>query len=353
LTVGIDRWQRFRTVAQWIDDLLVPLVFLYLGFQLKRRIHGRSPNRRPGARPEAGSIARAALPLLVCAGAVFTALPFSSFDLWPAPIGLAIGLAALLVALNRLNVAFLTPYLAAGAFLWVALLSGGISPVFVAIVLAFTIPISVRVDEDAFFERAGLGMEEFERAAGPRVEPWLSRQQSAIKHLIEGVRQSQSPFFRLEPSLRHAATVIVPVFLLANAGIAFVPGMFHSRSWILIGAVAVGVLLGNAAMMLRGTGSDSEADSARESGFADWWAEGTTIGWRLTLVVTLSLFVAKMVFRDPSALDSAKIGILIGASITGLLYWRLVVGIPPAASQNAGRVSSARPSWQSAGSGKV
>jgi Na+/H+ antiporter NhaA len=353
LNIGIDRWQRFRTVDQWIDDLLVPLLFLSLGLRIKRIIRGRPSVRRPGAHPEAAVIAPAVVPLFVGGGAVLTALSFASLDLRPAAIELAIGLAALLVILNQLNVALLTPYVIVGALLWFALLAGGLSPVFAGIALAAAIPLSVPVDDDAFFERTGLGMEAFERVAGPRVEPWLSRQQLALQHLIEGVRESQSPLFRLEPSLHHAVTSIVPVFLLANAGIAFAPGTNHSRSWILIGTVAVGVFLGNCAMMISRTVSDSGTDPARGSGFAGRWTERTTIGWRITLVVTLILFVAKVLFRDPSSLDSAKIGILLGSSLTGLLYWHSAVGTRSATSESEGLGSSPYPGWQSVGSGKA
>lgn len=192
--------------------------------------------------------------------------------------GAAAVLAALL-ALGRLGVTRLAPYLGLGAILWVLTLMSGIHATIAGVALAATIPLR-------------------RRKAAPD--------------------DPASPLHRLEHGLAPwIALLIVPLFAFANAGVSFAgltPGL-------LLQPVTVGVALGLFAGKQIGVfGACALAVRLRlaclPAGAS--WAQLYGVALLCGLGFTMSLFIGLLAFADPVLHDAVKVGVLAGSLLSAL-----------------------------------
>ncbi len=133
--------------------------------------------------------------------------------------------------------------------------------------------------------------------------------------------EHRSPGERLQSALHPwVALVVMPIFALANAGVAFEWSSVDPR-------IAAGVLVG--LVVGKPLGILAASWIAVRSGLARM---PTGVGWRGILIVglvagvgfTVALFIAGLALGEPTALASAKVGILIGSTLAVLLA--LVIG---------------------------
>ncbi len=209
--------------------------------------------------------------------AVFYTSELSIPDL--AGAGIAIGV---LIAMNRMRVARLTPYLLIGVVLWVLVLRSGVHATLAGVMLAFTIPM----------------------------ENTPSRSDA----------DSRSPLHRLERLLHTPVSfVIVPIFGLANAGVP----VLGLPAGALVAPVTLGVSLGLLAGKVAGV--FGFAAVAIRVGLADAPAHAgrlQMLGVALLCGVgfTMSIFITLLAFPgDPLLQTEAKLGVLVGSFASGLL----------------------------------
>ena len=203
-------------------------------------------------------------------------------------------------------------YAVLGAATWLALLESGVEPVVVGLamgLLAYAYP-AARSD----LERAGDRFREFREQPTPELE----------RSARDELRSAISPNERLQ-LLYHPWTsyVIVPLFALANAGIA-IDGGFLQRAFsspitlgILFGYVAgkpLGIL-GASWLVTRLSGERLRPPV----GWAAVAGGGTIAG----IGFTVSLLVATLAF-DGLRLEEAKLGILSAALCASIITWLLV-----------------------------
>jgi Na+/H+ antiporter NhaA len=203
-------------------------------------------------------------------------------------------------------------YAVLGAATWVALLESGVEPVVVGLamgLLAYTYP-PARSD----LERVGDRFREFREQPTPELE----------RSARDELRSAISPNERLQ-LLYHPWTsyVIVPLFALANAGIAIDSG-FLERAFN--SPITLGILFGYVAGKPLGILGASwlVARLSRERlrppvGWAAVAGGGTIAG----IGFTVSLLVATLAFDGPQ-LEEAKLGILSAALCASMITWLLV-----------------------------
>ena len=200
-------------------------------------------------------------------------------------------------------------YLVLGVAIWVALLESGVEPVIVGLamgLLTYAYP-AARSDLDQAVER-------FRRF---REQPTPELERSAR----QGLRSAISPNERLE-QMFHPWTsyVIVPLFALANAGIA-INGAFLDRaitSPITLG-ILVGYVVGKPVGIVGMSWLVSWASRGRIRPPVGWAAVaggGTIAG----IGFTVALLIASLAFAGPD-LEEAKLGILGAAAGASLLTW--------------------------------
>lgn len=326
------------SVQHWINDGLMAIFFLLVGLEIKREVLDGQlsswPRRilpglaaaggmaapalvylllNPGASahgwaiPAATDIAFAlgvlallgkrvpvslrifltALAIIDDLGAVIIIALFYTADLSLPHLAAAAGAATLLFMMNRLGIRRLLPYLLVGFVLWIFVLGSGVHATLAGVVLAFAIPLQ-------------------ESPGRPDSE-------------------TRSPLHRLEHRLHLPVSfLILPIFGLANAGVRVIglpPEAFTAP--ITIG-VGLGLLVGKV------VGVFGTSIVAVRLGLADMPAHATPAQLAGTALLcgigfTMSLFITLLAFAGQPILQAeAKIGILVGSLLSGLLGFLLL-----------------------------
>jgi NhaA family Na+:H+ antiporter len=235
-------------------------------------------------------------------------------------IALALGLVGLAAVAGsaRLGVRSIPAYFLLGVLIWLCFDASGIHPTIAGVILGLMTPTRVWVSDVRL--RAILGRLLFY----PAGEHWSgdTTDRRELRQASRAVTESLSPVERLEMVLHPwAGFVIMPIFALANAGVA-ISGIDLGQSVTV--AIVTGLAFGKPIGVLTFSwlavrlGIASKAQDLRWA-FVAGGALLTGIGF------TMSLFIAGMAYV-PAMLDAAKIGILAGSMFSAaagilLLIW--------------------------------
>jgi Na+/H+ antiporter NhaA len=251
-------------------------------------------------------------------GLLVIALVYSgSIDI--APLTVAVGFYAAVLVARAIRIRVGLVYFALGAGAWVALEKSGVEPVVIGLalgILPFAYPAPRRS-----LERATERFREF------REQPTAGLARSVVAQL----RAATSANERLQ-QLWHPWTsyAIVPVFALANAGIAITAGSLSRgfSSAITLG-ILVGYLVGKPLGIIGGTWLVTRLSRERVRPPVGWAAVaggGTIAG----VAFTVSLLIATLAFNGRQ-LEQAKLGILsatLGAALITWLLFRATAYLP-------------------------
>ena len=227
------------------------------------------------------------------------------------PLLVAVGFFAAVLVLRAVPVRSGLVYFGLAAGAWVGLLKSGVEPIVVG--LAMGLLVYARLAPRSTLERATERFREF------REQPTADLARAAGVEL----RSATSPNERLQ-QLFHPWTsyLIVPVFALANAGIAldggFLAQAFSSR--ITLG-ILLGYVVGKPVGIVGCSWLATHLSRGRLRPPVGWAAVaggGTIAG----IGFTVSLLVATLAF-DGRRLDEAKVGILSAALAAALITWLL------------------------------
>lgn len=267
-------------------------------------------------------------------GAVLVIAIFYTSDLSTQGLVSAGVVLAILVSCNRAGIRRPAVYVGLGVLLWLAVLSSGVHATVAGVLLAMTIPARTRINEDQFIERADAAMTEFERACGPEVTVMSNpRQQEALHELTGAITDVQAPLMRMEHALHNVvAFAIMPLFALANAGVNLRGGVLGTLHWGIVGGIMLGLLIG------KSLGITVATWIATQTGLAVpmtnvGWKSIHGVGWLGGIGFTMSLFVAGLAFGQGPLMDSAKVGILAGSVLAGIVGWILLRAAPSAKSE--------------------
>jgi len=327
LGMGSVRWA--MPVRHWVNDGLMTVFFFLVGLEIKREVlTGDLSNRRSATLPIAaalgGMLVPAALYSLVNfrgAGSAGWGVPMATDIAFAlgilsllgrrAPSSLRVFLAALAIA-DDLGAVLVIALFYSGALDWPAL--GGATGIFA---LLFGLNVA-GVRRPVVWALLGIVL-------------WAFVLRSGIHPTIAGVLLALSvPASSLLERFEHAlkapvAFVIMPIFALANAGVALGTGAGPaSRS-----AIAWGVILG--LVLGKPIGITLASYVAVRTGAADLpagssWAHIHGAAWLGGIGFTMSLFIAGLAFGPSPSLDIAKLGVLVASATAGVvgsaLLWR-------------------------------
>ncbi len=252
-------------------------------------------------------------------GAVLVIAIFYTAQLKLAALAWAGVFLAALIAANRLGVMRPLVYGLLGLGLWVATLKSGVHATVAGVALALTIPAVRRLDAPGFAATARALVDRFAEGVRPGVTEPTPDQADALYQLENACEKAESPLARLEDVL-HApvAWVVMPVFALANAGVA----LGGDAGALLADPAALGVLAG--LIVGKPIGVLLMAWLALRVGLATMPAGVTwthLVGASLLTGIgfTMSIFIATLAFgTDGTALDAAKVGILLASLVMGV-----------------------------------
>ena len=312
--------------GHWINDGLMTIFFLLIGLELEREIylgelssvknaalpiaaaiggmlipagifllfnHG-TPTQAGAGIPMATDIAFAvgilsiignrvpahlrvmliALAVIDDLGAIIVIAVFYASALSWASLGAAAAIFAILIALNRLKVNHLLPYLVGGAAIWYCMLHSGVHPTITGVLLAFAVPF--------------------------------------------GDGGEKSPSYRLQDCLhKPVAFLVLPLFALANTCLVFDGSwsdLAHPNSMgIYAGLVAgkpLGILLFSFAVVAAGF-------CALPDGVK--WRHVLGVGFLGGIGFTMSIFITLLAYDQPGLVVQSKIAILLASLTSGII----------------------------------
>ena len=230
---------------------------------------------------------------------------------------------ALLLFLSYKKLHSIYLFLIMGFVVWLIFLKSGIHPTVAGVLLAFTVPIRQKMTFKTYADKL-LEITNSIKSGTKEKSFMLTKQQIAqIDNLEEISEKVQSPLQLLERRLHNwVAYFIVPIFALANAGVAFNSNV--NLDYALIVNVAIALVVGNFAgvsifsflsLKLRITELPKDVNYMHILGVAFLAGVG----------FTMSIFIANLAFiSNPVFIDSAKIGILLGSLISGISGYALL-----------------------------
>ena len=253
-------------------------------------------------------------------GGILVIAFFYGHGLDPVWLGVAAALTAVLFAMNRAFVHGILPYTVVGAALWLALHEGGIHATISGVILGLMIPARPRRQPREVVEQLGEHVSEILQR--PADEALDNAEIAMIENQLEDI---QAPLDRFVEGLHTwVAFLIMPLFALANSGVYLgdagpgtlaepvalgtALGLFAGKQLGIFGFTAVAVRLGVASM-------PGHASLLKLFGVSVIGGIGFTV----------ALFIAGLAFPGaPELLDEAKIGILLGSLVSGLVGYAIL-----------------------------
>jgi NhaA family Na+:H+ antiporter len=372
ITIGFGRWALNESLHYWINDALMAIFFFVVGLEIKRAVLvGELRSARKAALPIVAAFGGMIVPAILFIslnssgdgsrgwgipmatdiafslgvlsllgtrvplslkifltafaiiddlGAVIIIAVFYTGDILWGNLGIGALFLGVLLGISALGIRHPLVYAVVGTIVWLAFLQSGIHATVAGVLVAATIPIRVRVNSDGFLARSRDLLMVFERSGNQEEEEQTSSTQRAIiQELEETVQQMESPLQRFEHALQPwVAFAIMPLFALANAGVR-IEGDFLDA---LTHPVTIGIILG--LVIGKQVGVTLFAWAAVRFGLA---ALPYGVTWRQMYGVailggigfTMSLFITSLAFVDGGLNAEAKIGILLGSAISGVI----------------------------------
>ena len=252
-------------------------------------------------------------------GAVLVIAFFYSSDLIWANIFIGLGIVAVLMLLSRLNYYSKYIFFVAGVIVWILFLKSGIHATIAGVLLALTIPLRRKTDTRSFYERGKQLLDDFlEECNLNEQKTVLSKKQlHAIDDLQELTENTTSPLQHLEHALHGwVSYVIMPVFAFANAGVIFSFG--GDSNLALSMNIALSMVIGNVIGIFASSWLAIKFDIAELPENVNF-KQLAGVSFLGGLGFTMSLFINNLAYSDAALIDSAKMGILFGSMVAGLL----------------------------------
>jgi Na+:H+ antiporter, NhaA family len=225
-----------------------------------------------------------------------------------------VGLVAI-VALQRLQVRDLFPYVVLGLAVWFCALESGVHPTIAAVVIGLLTPVR------PFQDPATISAEAVRIAEETADEPDDPDQDAALwRRLAWLSREAVSPLTRVENDLHGwSSFVVLPIFALANAGIVLDADSLEAATETRVAlAVALGLVLGKTIGLTVGAAIAVRLGlSVLPAGVR--WAHVVGVGAVAGIGFTVSLFIAGLAYADPELLDASKIGVLGGSVVAAIV----------------------------------
>ena len=280
-------------------------------------------------------------------GAILVIAVFYAHGLHLGWLAAAAAMLGLTVVLRVLRVRAVGVYVVVGVLCWYAMHESGVHATIAGVAMGFLTPAWSLLPPQHFPGVATRLVDEVRHRLGHG----LTHDEHALNHgtlreLRRLALETQAPLDRLEYSLSSwSAFVVVPVFAFANAGVA-IPRVAPSE--VLADPVVLGVGVGLVAG--KTVGVFGAAWLAARTGLARL-PTGVSRVQLLGVAVcagvgfTVAMFIANLAFpRHPALVESAKLGIIGGSALAGLLGYLILRLAPAAASAAAGSAGHARTS---------
>jgi NhaA family Na+:H+ antiporter len=374
--IGVGAWELQASLAHWVNDGLMTIFFFVVGLEIKRELvegelrslrkaalpilaavggmlapaaiylllQGRGEGQRGWGIPMATDIAFAvgvltllgkrvpvglkifllALAIADDIGAILVIALFYAGNLSLPSLGLAALGVAIVFAMSRVGVRSVVLYALAGAGIWLAMFHSGIHPTIAGVVLGLMTPARAWIEGLSLTD---VMLDTVDRLDGEVERTHTHGRSRLVGDLTRVARETLSPLERLETSLHPwVAFGIMPIFALANAGVALQP---QAATHGVALAVAVGLVLGKPLGIFVFSWLAVRLGLAQLPAGVNWKAI-LGAGCLGGIGFTMSLFIAGLALEE-TLLDAGKIGTLAASAVSAAagLIW-LYIFLPAA-----------------------
>jgi NhaA family Na+:H+ antiporter len=377
LRVGIAGFTFDRELHFWINDVLMVIFFFVVGLEIRRELHAG----------ELSELKRASLPVAAAVGgmiapaAIYTMLNFGTPAArgWGVPmatdIAFAVGVLALLgprvpaalrvlllalaiiddigailviavfyssgvqfsglalaaggvlgvILLQRFGTRHPMLYVIPGVVVWMGMLLAGVHPTIAGVVLGLLTPARSWFGEEGFMQEARAALEEFS-SHEHRTSLHAHDLMQPLQRLELAAREAVPPVVRLEVMLNPwVAFGIMPLFALANAGVTLEGLDFAAPGALSIGlGVAIGLVVGKPLGIVGFSLLAARLGLSTLPRGVDWRGL-MVVGMVGGIGFTMAIFIAHLASHNAEALGVAKLGVLIGSVVSGVIG--LVAGV--------------------------
>jgi len=374
LGLHFDEFRISLTVEEWISDGLMALFFYFLGLEIKRElIAGELRDWRRSVPVIMAAAGGMIFPALFYAGwnvgsgspqgwgipmATDTAFAIGVLALLRhhVPAGLTLFVTALaiiddigamlvmvysgsiatdhllialvatglLLALNGLGVRRAWPYLICGVWIWLELHEAGIHTTIAGVLVAMTVPARSEVSPTSFLNNVTRLLGKYAYLKNVKRNHDVlsdSEQHEVVSRVADSAQQATTPLRRWEDRFEKPINLLVmPLFALANAGIAVAPDFFAQ---LVTSRASIGIFFG--LVFGKSIGIVGMSWIALKMG----WGRLPTglhlghvvgIGLLAGIGFTMSILVATLAFSgEPEALALSKSAILSSSLVAGVL----------------------------------
>ena len=222
----------------------------------------------------------------------------------------------LLIVFNRAGVYNALPYAVGGIVLWFFLHEAGLHATLAGVILAVLIPARRPANLKALLAQAATVIHEEDLHRDEAMHPGPS--EPALRTLDMIHTRIESPADKLLRSVEPwSSYVVLPIFALANAGVAWTTDVFQQNGRLMV-AITLGLVVG------KSIGIVAASWLAVRSGIA---VKPEAYSWRQLIGAgalggigfTMSLFIAGLAFPNAADYAAAKIGIFIASIIAAVL----------------------------------
>ncbi|MDR8392193.1 Na+/H+ antiporter NhaA [Aliifodinibius sp. S!AR15-10] len=371
IVLGFSDFMIDESLHHWINDGLMAIFFLLVGLEIKRELkYGELSSFQSALLPVVAAVGGATVPALIFFGfnggtdymngwaipmatdiafvigvlallgsrvpvwakvfvtavavvddliAVLVIAFFYTESISMVALGVAGACMLVILLLNYRGVNKLGPYLIIGFIMWWAVLKSGVHATIAGVVLGFLIPASRGWSVERLVEYAREGFELFEQASDKDLP--VSREQ-ALHHMDATVEHAESPLHRLEHKLHFSVYfLIMPIFAFANAGVIFDPetmgqAFISTLTW----GIALGLFFGKQIGIWGSTWILTKLNMSGLNSSKETWKVVYGVSLLSGIGFTMSLFIGNLSFpQSPVFLEYAKVGILLGSLVSGLL----------------------------------
>jgi NhaA family Na+:H+ antiporter len=360
------------SLRHWVNDALMALFFFILGLEIKREVLvGELREFRQAALPIAAAIGGGVVPAAIY---LLVNIRGDALHGWGIPIGtdtafalgilsllgsrvptvlvvfltatsivddiiavaviaifytdnlnvtamiVAVGLLALLVRANRAGFHRWYIYGILGIGVWLAVFESGVHGTIAGVLVAMVVPARSWINASDFVRVGRRLIDEFEASCSDGTNILSNeRQQVAAQRLDRLVEGVETPMSLMEHGLGPwVSYLVLPIFAFANAGIPFRTGFVDALGDTVTWGVILGLLVGKPIGITLFSWLSVRSGIAHPPGNITM-QDILGIAGLAGIGFTMSLFITELAFGTDPAANHARIGVIIGSIISGII----------------------------------
>lgn len=381
IVVGNATWRLDLSLHHWINDGLMAMFFFVVGLELKREmVAGELSRPRDAMLPLAAALGGMIVPALIYLaqnpsgpahagwgipmatdiafalglmallgnrvpvalkiflttlavaddlGAVLVIALFYTSDISVLNLALGAGILGVMWVGNRYGVRSPWFYAFFGiGGVWTAFLMSGVHATIAGVLAAFVIPAKPKVSEMVFVRTMRRLLYRYERHDPGSKGLRTADQLHELDRMSRLGEYASTPLQQLEHTLHPLVTfVVLPLFALANAGVALPADLAGALGTPVAMGVGLGLLLGKPIGVMLASYLMVRFAGAR-LGTGVTWRHMIGAGILAGIGFTMSLFVNELAFADEVLRQEAKLGVLCASLLAGILGYVWLVRTP-------------------------